>query len=130
MGELAKFFAVADVAFIGGSLQPIGGHNLLEPAAAGVPIVTGPHLHNFADIAKRLREAGALIVATTADEVAAATVELLRDPEQAARMRQGGLELIARGRGALQRYLELVAADLPPALKRQSGSSAKRPPAA
>ena len=130
LGELAKFFAVADVAFIGGSLQPIGGHNLLEPAAAGVPIVTGPHLHNFADIAKRLREAGALIIAATADEVAAATVELLRDPEQAARMRQGGLELIARGRGALQRYLELVAADLPPALKRQSGSAAKRPPAA
>lgn len=129
LGELAKFFAVADVAFIGGSLQPIGGHNLLEPAAAGVPIVTGPNLHNFADIAKRLREAGALIIAPNAEEVAAATITLLRDPEQAAQMRAGGLELIERGRGALQRYLQLVEADLPAPLKTQSGS-ARRPPAA
>ena len=57
LGELPAFFAVSDVAFVGGSLQDIGGHNLLEPAVAGVPVVTGPHLHNFTDIARGMREA-------------------------------------------------------------------------
>ena len=52
LGELMTFYACADVAFVGGSLQPIGGHNLLEPAAVGTAIVTGPHLHNFAEIAQ------------------------------------------------------------------------------
>ena len=53
LGELMSFYACADVAFVGGSLQAIGGHNLLEPAAVGTAIVTGPHLHNFAEIARR-----------------------------------------------------------------------------
>ena len=52
LGELMAFYACADVAFVGGSLQAIGGHNLLEPAAVGTAIVTGPHLHNFAEIAR------------------------------------------------------------------------------
>src|SRR5690606_31273289 len=51
LGELASFYRCAQVAFVGGSLQDIGGHNLLEPASAGTPVVTGPHLHNFSDIA-------------------------------------------------------------------------------
>ena len=53
LGELMNFYACADVAFVGGSLQAIGGHNLLEPAAVGTAIVTGPHLHNFAEIARK-----------------------------------------------------------------------------
>ena len=60
LGELARFYACADVAFVGGSLEDIGGHNLLEPAAAGTAMVTGPHLRNFADIAAQLEAAGAL----------------------------------------------------------------------
>src|SRR5690606_29327655 len=63
LGELVPFYACADVAFVGGSLQAIGGHNLLEPAATGTAIVTGPHLHNFTEIARRLDEAGALRIA-------------------------------------------------------------------
>src|SRR5690606_28213525 len=54
LGELVNFYACARVAFVGGSLQPVGGHNLLEPAALGVAVVTGPHLHNFADIARQM----------------------------------------------------------------------------
>src|SRR3546814_6208180 len=55
LGELMDFYACAQVAFVGGSLQDIGGHNMLEPAAVGTAVVTGPHLHNFADIARQLR---------------------------------------------------------------------------
>src|SRR5690606_37470939 len=62
LGELMMFYGCADVAFVGGSLQAIGGHNLLEPAAVGTPAVTGPHLHNFAEISARMKEAGALRV--------------------------------------------------------------------
>src|SRR5690606_36116971 len=57
LGELQRFYACADMAFVGGSLQDVGGHNLLEPAAVGVPVVTGPHLHNFTDIADRMQSA-------------------------------------------------------------------------
>src|SRR5690606_7072767 len=69
LGELVPFYGCAQVAFVGGSLQDIGGHNLLEPAAAGTAVVTGPHLHNFVDIASRMRAAGALRVGRDAAEV-------------------------------------------------------------
>jgi 3-deoxy-D-manno-octulosonic-acid transferase len=71
LGELVNFYACADVAFVGGSLQAIGGHNLLEPAATGTAIVTGPHLHNFAEIAHRLEHAGALKIGADAEASAA-----------------------------------------------------------
>ncbi|MDF1526214.1 MAG: hypothetical protein RRA15_02175 [bacterium] len=58
MGVLDGFYARADVAFVGGSLVPVGGHNLLEPAMHGVPVLTGPHVHNFRDIAASLAEKG------------------------------------------------------------------------
>ena len=114
IGELAKMFSAADVAFIGGSLQPIGGHNLLEPAAAGVPTVTGPHLHNFVDISKRLREADALIIADDEPAVATALLGLLEDPARARAMSAAGLQLIEDGKGALDRCLALILPMLPP----------------
>lgn len=113
LGELTRFYACADVAFVGGSLQPVGGHNLLEPAAAGCAVVTGPHLHNFSDIARQLLEAGALRIGEDADAVAAGLEALLADPQLRGSMTAAGRELVARGRGALQRTLELIAADLP-----------------
>lgn len=113
LGELMNFYACADVAFVGGSLQPIGGHNLLEPAAAGTPIVTGPHLHNFVEIAKRLDEAGALRIAADAQAVEAALAELLGDVEARERMAMAGQALVTAGRGALARTLELVRDSLP-----------------
>ncbi len=58
MGELLFLYALADIAFVGGSLVPNGGHNLLEPAALGKPVFAGPHLFNFLDIAAQLRDAG------------------------------------------------------------------------
>ena len=70
LGELMNFYGCAEVAFVGGSLQDIGGHNLLEPAAVGAAIVTGPHLHNFSDIARQLQAAGALRIGNDAEAVA------------------------------------------------------------
>jgi len=114
LGDLAAFYRCADVAFVGGSLQNIGGHNLLEPAAAGTAVVTGPHLHNFADIAARMRHAGALRVGGDAVEVEACVAALLGDPGERARMASAAQALIEEGRGALNRTLALLAPDLPP----------------
>lgn len=114
LGELMGFYACAQVAFVGGSLQPIGGHNLLEPAAVGTPSVTGPHLHNFSEISRRMREAGAVAICEDAGAVCAALQTLLADAEARKRMAEAGCALVANGRGALQRTLQLIAPHLPP----------------
>ncbi|TBR12681.1 MAG: 3-deoxy-D-manno-octulosonic acid transferase [Lysobacter sp.] len=114
LGDLPGFYACADVAFVGGSLQPIGGHNLLEPAAARTAIVTGPHLHNFADISHRLLAAKALLIGANAQAVGAAIEQLLDDDVRRHAMTEAAFDLVASGRGALERTLALVAGDLPP----------------
>ena len=114
LGELMQFYAAADVAFVGGSLQEIGGHNLLEPAATGTPIVTGPHLHNFAEISARLEHAGALRIGADAAEVADALATLLADPAARAAMADAGRQLVETGRGALAQTLVLLQPVLPP----------------
>ena len=114
LGELLNFYACADVAFVGGSLQDVGGHNLLEPAATRTPIVTGPHLHNFADISQRLAAAGALRIAQDEAGAAQALASLLGDATAREANVQAGHSLVASARGALERPLALVAADLPP----------------
>ena len=113
LGELSRFYACADVAFVGGSLQPVGGHNLLEPAAAGTAIVTGPYLHNFSEIAARLDEAGALRIAADAETAATALEALLQDASARMAMTLAGHALVNQGRGALARTMALIAADLP-----------------
>ncbi|HTL15328.1 MAG TPA: lipid IV(A) 3-deoxy-D-manno-octulosonic acid transferase [Thermomonas sp.] len=113
LGELVRFYACASVAFVGGSLQPVGGHNLLEPAATGSAIVSGPHLHNFADIARRLREAGAMRVVADAAALAAAVPALLADADARAGMAANAARLLEEGRGALARTVALVEPALP-----------------
>jgi 3-deoxy-D-manno-octulosonic-acid transferase len=113
LGELQQFYACADVAFVGGSLEAIGGHNLLEPAAVGTPVVSGPHLHNFADIARLMQAAGALRIGADAEAVATDLAQLLDDASARATMRDAGLALVRDGRGALQRTLDVIRADLP-----------------
>lgn len=113
LGELMKFYACADVAFVGGSLQAIGGHNLLEAAAVGTPMVTGPHLHNFAEISKRLEDAGALRIGHDAEAVGRQVEALLADPAERAAMAAAGYQLVEQGRGALARTLDMIAADIP-----------------
>lgn len=114
LGELIRFYACADVAFVGGSLQPVGGHNLLEPAAVGTAIVTGPHLHNFAEIHRLFTEAGALKIGYDAGGIGRALGDLLDTPAERARMVEAGLELVESGRGALAATMALIEPVLPP----------------
>ena len=108
LGELMSFYACAQVAFVGGSLQPIGGHNLLEPAAVGTAMVTGPHLHNFTEIAHKLDAAGAVRIVPDADAAARAVGTLLDDDGARAQMVAAGYRLVEEGRGALVRTLDLI----------------------
>jgi 3-deoxy-D-manno-octulosonic-acid transferase len=105
MGELLLLFGTADVAFVGGSLVPVGGHNLLEPAAWGCPVLTGPRLHNFEHVAALLEEARAMTLVDEAPDLAEAVVTLLRDPETRGRQGEAGAGVVAAHRGALQRVL-------------------------
>ncbi len=86
MGLLDGFYALADLAFVGGSLAPIGGHNLLEPAMLGKPVLTGPHVSNFRDVADTLVEAGGARIVAGAGELARAAEEILARPELASSM--------------------------------------------
>src|SRR3546814_3967222 len=94
------FNAGGQVAVVGVSLQEIGGHNMLEPAALGTAVVTGPHLHNFADIARQLRSVDAMCVGEDADAVGDAIEALLADDARRAAMAAAGMELVEQGRGA------------------------------
>jgi 3-deoxy-D-manno-octulosonic-acid transferase len=122
LGELMSFYACAQVAFVGGSLQPIGGHNLLEPAAVGTPAVTGPHLHNFSEISRRMREADAVAICDDADCVYHDLARLLGDPAQREAMAAAGLALVANGKGAVARTLVQIAPDLPPVVSEGAAS--------
>jgi 3-deoxy-D-manno-octulosonic-acid transferase len=108
LGELMAFYAAADVAFVGGSLQEVGGHNLLEPAALGVPALVGPHTFNFTEITRLLLDTGAVQRIADAAGLGAKLCELLSDPEQRSRRGEAGRLRIERERGALARTLELV----------------------
>ncbi|HGM5551521.1 TPA: lipid IV(A) 3-deoxy-D-manno-octulosonic acid transferase [Pseudomonas putida] len=106
MGELLFLYALADSAFVGGSLVPNGGHNLLEPAALAKPVISGPHLFNFLDIAAQLREAGALAEVDDAEGLAVEVQRLFELPRDAQRMAEAGLAVMRRNQGALQRLLD------------------------
>ncbi len=110
MGELLFLFALADVAFVGGSLVPTGGHNLLEPASLGKPVLTGPHLFNFLDIAAQLRDAGALAEVGTAPELASTVEAFWVDPARAEQARSAGLTVLKNNQGALGRLLQGIGA--------------------
>jgi 3-deoxy-D-manno-octulosonic-acid transferase len=108
LGELLMFYAAADLAFVGGSLVSVGGHNLLEPAALGLPVLTGPHNFNAPDIAKRLFESGAALEVSSGIHLSGTLSELAADVQRRTRMGRAALEVIDRNRGALERILEIV----------------------
>ncbi len=112
MGELLMLFGVADVAFVGGSLVPVGGHNLLEPAGWGKPVVTGPHLHNFTAISNLLDDAGALTLVDNADALAIALQGLFRHSAQRQPQGQAAAAVVEANRGALEKGLELISEQL------------------
>ncbi len=108
VGELSGAYALADVAFVGGSLVPVGGHNLLEPACFGVPIMTGPHLHNFLEMASLFRKADAVSVVESPVDFGKVLTGLLGDAENARRMGSRGRELMRANQGATARNVKLV----------------------
>ena len=108
MGEVPMFYAASDVAFVAGSLVPIGGHNLLEPAILGVPIVTGPYNFNAQDIADLFVDLGACRRVAGTEELVTTVSELLTDRELAARLGNAGQSVLEENRGALERLLVLL----------------------
>jgi 3-deoxy-D-manno-octulosonic-acid transferase len=108
MGELMMFYAAADVAFVAGSLVPIGGHNLLEPASVGRPVLTGPHNFNSEETAHLLKEAGAAIVVSDTEQLARAVMVLFQAEELRTVMGTAGRKALDANRGALDRLLTLV----------------------
>jgi len=108
MGEVPLFYAASDVAFVGGTLVPVGGHNLLEPAALGKPVITGPYLFNTQQIADMFLEVGASSLVRDDRELAHAVLEYFANPDQALRAGSEGLSLLQRNRGALARLLDLM----------------------
>jgi len=108
LGELLDFYAAADVAFVGGSLVPIGGHNLLEPAALGVPILTGPYNSNGEEIARLLIAGGAAEVVRDAATLGARVSALLANPQARVRIGAQGRASVDSNRGALGKLLGLI----------------------
>ncbi len=108
MGELMSFFGACDIAFVGGSLVPSGGHNMIEPAAWGVPVLTGPHLFNFSEASQLLLEGGAMQIYHSADQMAEQVVELLQNQVQRTEMGNAAQRIAEANRGALDRLLNLI----------------------
>jgi 3-deoxy-D-manno-octulosonic-acid transferase len=109
VGELAQLYSIGDVVFVGGSLSPLGGHNVLEPALRGKPVLFGPHTANFREAAAILLDGGGGQVVRDAAELAAELTGFLRDPERRARVGAAAREAAASRHGAARATLDLVA---------------------
>ena len=108
MGELPLFYAASDVAFVGGSLVPVGGHNILEPAALGRPIITGPHYFNFNEITQQFLDADAAIQIDNTETLADTVIQLLQDPLKRSNMGEAALKIMANSQGASKRLVNLL----------------------
>jgi 3-deoxy-D-manno-octulosonic-acid transferase len=114
VGELAQLYQVATVVFVGGSLVDTGGHNILEPAVFGKPIVFGPHMQNFAEIARTFLDNGAAIQVRTGRELGPVLLDLLGDPVRRASLGAAARALVEANRGARIKSLAAIAQLLPP----------------
>ena len=108
VGELSRVYAAATAVFIGGTFCARGGQNMLEPAALGKPVVSGPSLSNFEDIARILVEAGGMKVIDNPVDLAGALAELLRDPDRARQIGARSVDAVQAGRGAIERTMDLI----------------------
>lgn len=109
IGRLMDFYAIADIVFVGGSLIKKGGQNILEPAVLAKPVIFGPHMFNFNDIAELYLGGGAAILADNEDELLNAVKYLLSNPREAAALGKKAKGLILDNQGATQRTLSLIA---------------------
>jgi 3-deoxy-D-manno-octulosonic-acid transferase len=115
IGELPATYTLADIVFVGGSIVDKGGHNVLEPAAAGATVVTGAHTHNFHAIVELMNEAGALVQlpvlddAVASDEIAYVFEKLLASPPEREELGRRAKQLITANQGAADRTMQLIA---------------------
>ncbi len=108
MGQLMPFFAGSDVAFVGGSLVPIGGHNVLEPAALSVPVLVGPHTFNFEEITRSLIDQGGAELVRDSARLGPDVLRLLLDAARREQMGEAAQRVFARERGAVERIMRLI----------------------
>jgi 3-deoxy-D-manno-octulosonic-acid transferase len=108
MGELGRIYGLAGVSFVGGSLVPVGGHNLLEPAGFGCPVLFGPHTHNFVLMSSMLLEWKGGLRVHDATSLQEALNSLLRNREKCAQMGANAKAFVASNSGALERVLEMI----------------------
>jgi 3-deoxy-D-manno-octulosonic-acid transferase len=113
MGELLLLYGIADIAFVGGSLVPNGGHNMLEAAIWGVPVISGPHLFNFKEISNKLIAAGGMIVVEDAEALANRIISCFDQPGQRNQAGQAALAVVNSNRGAIDKLLGLIEQQLP-----------------
>lgn len=108
LGELAQVYALASVVFVGGSLVPAGGHNILEPAVAGKAVVVGPHMENFQEIVEQFRSESAMVQVRSADELAREVTALLLDESRRRELGDRARDLVGRNRGAVRRTTDAL----------------------
>src|SRR2546423_14230165 len=114
MGEMLAYYAASDVAFVGGSLLPLGGQNLIEPIALGVPTLIGPHTFNFSEASSQAIEMGAALRVDDANALIAEVAKLLRDRAKREAMRVASEAFCAVHRGGADRLWNWLAPKLPP----------------
>jgi 3-deoxy-D-manno-octulosonic-acid transferase len=114
IGELAQLYQIATAVFVGGSLVPSGGHNILEPAVHGRPIIFGPHMDNFAEIAHGFLAQGAAIQVRTPRELEDVVVSLIGDPVRRAKLGAAARALVDANRGAKDKTLNVLGDLFPP----------------
>jgi len=116
MGEMAAYYALCDVAIIGGSFEALGGQNFIEAAALGKPAIVGPHVFNFSDAVRLAKNAGALMQVADADRAMRAAQSLLYDAAQQREMGEAALQFTAMHRGATEKTMELITDAMNPSL--------------
>ncbi len=108
LGELLGFYQISDFAFVGGSLVPVGGHNVLEPIAMNVPVLSGNQVHNFKSICRELKEAQAILLVNHANELVDAIIQLYQDKESQNTMVANASSVLESNKGSVVRYLQKI----------------------
>jgi len=108
MGELNLFYAASDLAFVGGSLVPIGGHNALEAAALGVPVIVGPHTFTCVEVTRFLLDAGALVQVDSSETLAQAVLTWFKNPAACQKAGMQGFAVVEKNRGALRKMIYVI----------------------
>lgn len=108
IGELARVYALASVSFVGGSLAKIGGHNIIEPASMGKPVVFGPFMHHFEDVKEAFLSEDAAICVGGRDELHRTMLRLLESPSEARALGEAAKRVVAANRGAIDRYFDAL----------------------